>query len=481
MSLTTLVTLFPLDFVAGDTVMRLEGALFEQGLPGRWPDVVLNVLLFLPLGALLHSKKRDGAHTLTPILIGAATTSAVLSSSVEVAQLFLPSRFPSVLDIASNVTGALAGVYVHSRFEARAARLIVAFRRRVSPAVVPLLGFAAAALVVSGALQSRTRVSNWDDGYPLLIGNEATGDRPWRGRVYSLEVTDTFTPSDTLWRLARGDSVEVPGRRLASVVFEGAAPYDDMSGHLPVLDWTDPGYTSDPSSAVIGQAWLRTEGSASPIVRPLRASGAFTIRLRCATADSGQSGPARIVSNSIDPTLRNVTIGQSGTGLVVRVRTPLTGLNGSNPEFIVPGVFSSTAARDVLVSYDGARLRVAVAGSGIVRGFSMGPGSSAAVAWNPVMSATDLRLYNLAYVSLLFAPPGIFFGILDLTQKRRSAYGVLWVSTFALLFEVVVNGVSGAPFDWRDLATNAALGAAVLTGSISVVTALIPAVPGCEK
>jgi hypothetical protein len=477
-SLLALLTLFPFDFTAGDTAMRLTDALFEQNVAGRWPDVVLNVMLFLPFGALLHARGRGDAQTLTPALIWAAAAAAVLSSTVEAAQLFLPSRFPSVLDIVSNVTGALAGVYVRSWSDVRTARLIVTLRRRASSSVIvgPLVGFVVLILAMSGALQSRTQLASWDGSYPLVIGNEHTGDRLWRGRVYSFELTDTFTHRDTLRRFARGESVDLPGNRLASVTFEGEAPYEDASGHLPALEWTDPAHTSDTSSAAIEQAWLRAGGSVSAVVRQLRDTDSFTLRLRCATADLGQDGPARIVSNSIDPSRRNLTIGQAGTGLVVRLRTRHTGVNGTNPEFIIPDVFSSNALRDILVSYDGTRLRVALAHSDVVRGFELGPGSSAAVAWVPSILATDLELYNLGYISLLFVPPGFFIGILGLTRKRSWACGVLWVSTFTLLFEIVLSLVSGAPFDWRDFATDAAAGGLVLTATITIASALIPVV-----
>jgi hypothetical protein len=37
--------------------------------------------------------------------------------------------------------------------------------------------------------------SDWNPGYPLIFGNEATGDRPWLGRIYDVAVYDTaFDP-----------------------------------------------------------------------------------------------------------------------------------------------------------------------------------------------------------------------------------------------------------------------------------------------
>ena len=45
-----------------------------------------------------------------------------------------------------------------------------------------------------------------------------------------------------------------------------------------------------------------------------------------------QDGPARIFSLSKDPGLRNFTIGQSMRNINYRVRTPLSGLNGTRPD-----------------------------------------------------------------------------------------------------------------------------------------------------
>lgn len=54
----------------------------------------------------------------------------------------------------------------------------------------------------------------------------------------------------------------------------------------------------------------------------------FTVFARLRVDDLNNSGPARIVSLSQDPALRDFTLGQDGRDLVLRVRTPHTTLNG---------------------------------------------------------------------------------------------------------------------------------------------------------
>jgi parallel beta-helix repeat protein len=49
-----------------------------------------------------------------------------------------------------------------------------------------------AVVYVNGEIQTedsiRGDLSNWDDGFPLVLGNEPTGDRPWLGELYLVAV-----------------------------------------------------------------------------------------------------------------------------------------------------------------------------------------------------------------------------------------------------------------------------------------------------
>ncbi|MCK9997360.1 MAG: hypothetical protein KAH56_13885 [Candidatus Krumholzibacteria bacterium] len=87
-------------------------------------------------------------------------------------------------------------------------------------------------------------------------------------------------------------------------------------------------------------------------------AGKFTLSVVVQTGDTSQTGPGRIISLSVDPLHRNFTLGQEGPDLVFRLRTPFTGLNGSDPALIVPGVFSEVQKRQIVVTYDGAVLTV---------------------------------------------------------------------------------------------------------------------------
>jgi hypothetical protein len=61
----------------------------------------------------------------------------------------------------------------------------------------------------------------------------------------------------------------------------------------------------------------------------LKRSSQMTISVWLRTAALNQSGPARIITSSINTDERNFTLAQDGSGLVFRVRTRQAGLNGS--------------------------------------------------------------------------------------------------------------------------------------------------------
>jgi len=87
----------------------------------------------------------------------------------------------------------------------------------------------------------------------------------------------------------------------------------------------------------------------------------FTLRLRARAFSSAQRGPARLFSISANPSLRNLTVAQSRSDLVLRLRTPATTLNGT-PEYVVEGVFETSSWREVEISVAGSSLNVSVDG-----------------------------------------------------------------------------------------------------------------------
>jgi VanZ family protein len=88
-------------------------AFFAAGMPKYWTgfDVLTNVLAYIPVGGLgvllLYPTIRYFFACFLIILLGAA-----LSASLEMAQTYLPSRVPSLLDWLTNVAGTALGAVV---------------------------------------------------------------------------------------------------------------------------------------------------------------------------------------------------------------------------------------------------------------------------------------------------------------------------------------------------------------------------------
>lgn len=459
------VTLEPFNFAARAGLGHgLE--VFEYGAHGGPIHFVLNMLLFMPFGVLLHHEARRRSFTLLSIVIVAGMAGISISMIIEYLQAFLPGRDSSLIDVLANAAGALVGVAAERRWGTSARVRLGRVRAGTSTAIlVGLVGSClVAALLISGALQAETRLSNWNSEYPLLIGNELTGDRPWRGRVFALDITDASTPAASVRRFSAGESVALPGSPVAMFAFTGNPPYKDAAGILPDFQWTErPNLAGQAGVRLSDHSWLKSDRPAAGFAQRLRQTNAFTLHVRLATDDPNQDGPARIVSNSASPLLRNFTLGQQGSDLVVRWRTPATGVNGYPLEVHVPGVFADSGTHEILATYNGASLLVATAHGHYVSSTELTPGATVALAFPPLQVRPDeLRACEMVYVAFMSLVPAALIGLLGHTGRQRLALSVAWVLAFAVLLEITIVGVSGRSFDWPNVAQAVAVGALVL-------------------
>jgi len=457
-------TLAPFDFAAG--AASADGRhLLQYGAHQFGPDdLLINLLLFVPFGALLHHDWRHRTWKLRSIVMMISAGAILISGTIEYAQSFLPTRDSSIIDVLFNTLGALLGVTADRRWGTGIARGLYRLRARTSFAILAGLTacFLMFAVLVSGALQRRSLLSNWNPEYPLLIGNEQTGDRPWQGRVFALTITDAAMPVASVRRFAAGQPFVAPGTRVAAYDLSGIPPYSDAPGVLPRVDSSE------------GRFWLQTKGPASGLVRALAKSNAFTIYVRCATDDVAQKGPARIVSNSVSTLRRNFTLGQEGSDLVVRLRTPATGRNGYPLELHVPRVFADRSVHDVVVTYDGSMLSVAMAGVDQISRMQLTPGATLAMA-DPTVKPGYLEMFDLVYAAMFSLVPGILLGLLGRTSNDRRLIGLGWVVGFSILLELTEIAVSGRPFAWEGVLLTAlvsSLVCAVLSATFSEVDLL---------
>lgn len=129
---TAAATLGPFDFTVPPPGERWAFTAFSGGSPQQEPiHVLLNMVLFVPLGILVYRGRRS-ALALLPILVLVGSAGFLISFVIECLQRFLPGRESSLVDIAANTAGALVGVCSSRAWSVERARSLR--RRRVPPA-----------------------------------------------------------------------------------------------------------------------------------------------------------------------------------------------------------------------------------------------------------------------------------------------------------------------------------------------------------
>jgi hypothetical protein len=116
------------------------------------------------------------------------------------------------------------------------------------------------------------------------------------------------------------------------------------------FDWERAGYVENNAEPLPGggirfaePGIMRTYAPPEWVAAAMRAKE-LQVQLELRPLALEQSGPARIMTLSLDPSRRDFTIGQQGNDLILRLRTPASDLNGTvddAPVASIPNVFRS--------------------------------------------------------------------------------------------------------------------------------------------
>ena len=432
-------TLFPFHFYFSNHSFRSV----NLGLIGigtdTSPDILGNVLLFLPFGFTLTGYLEHKRVRALTAMAAALLVSLCFSYAIEVLQLFLPGRFASLNDILSNIAGGGLGFLCYSLW-----------RRENLQLAVP--AYLIPASLISIPLQWNTTVRNWDARFPLMLGNEHTGDRPWRGHLFDLSILDRDISDSEVSDLYDREkpSTQIADSLVASYQLAGSWAYQDKSGHLPPLIRRTRTRAAGDGNGVlpVTNQWMETAGPASYLTDRLKETSRFTLIATAATEDTRQDGPARIVSLSSDTSHRNFTLGQSGSDLVFRLRTQLTGQNGVMPELIVPDVFSTHARRHLVITYNGLDLLAYVDGARSSHAIRFGLGTAA---FAPLFGQNPraFYVYCILYYAIAFLPAGMLMSLAGKTFRRRPLRILLLaggIASSSFLFETILVSASGRIF-----------------------------------
>jgi glycopeptide antibiotics resistance protein len=310
-------------------------------------DILNNFILFLPFGFLLplafHG--RFGGNSATHLVRTAAAGLAV-SACIETAQLLLPGRSTTLNDLAMNGLGTLAGFRLASVWSSgdRPNPVLGGKRKkRMAAILTAFYGLFLFGLCASPAL--RNGCQTWKEGFLLIVGNEATGDRPWNGQIGEIALNDGpgagcggpeglpawGGPGGFRLPLFHFTLREGKGDTVYSRIPDGAS----FRMTAARLEWAGDGS----GMRVSGERPLRLIESADSVTATIKRSSAMVLSMRIKPEGPPQFGPARIVTLSGDTQDRNFTLAQDGTDLVFRVRTAQAGPNGSRKLAVAPEVF----------------------------------------------------------------------------------------------------------------------------------------------
>ena len=219
--------------------------------------------------------------------------------------------------------------------------------------------------------------SNWNGSFRLALANELSKDRPWQGTYYLVAIYSRgLSPKEVEQNFQAGAGTKPKPalltqntplsasdrprtRRGLQALYDfgssSGAIIKDRSGvgqpvNLRITDMKSV-RRAEGSLAVRGKTLIRSDQAASKIIDSIRKSGEITIEAWIQSAETNQSGPARIVTLSKDSGARNFTLGQDGDRLDARFRTTKTNANGI-PSLSSAGKKLTTALTHVVYTRD---------------------------------------------------------------------------------------------------------------------------------
>ncbi len=424
-----LSTLFPFNFSFARQLSFLEmiGSLNHRVL---LEDFLLNILLFMPLGFSLNCLLSTTRISKIAKLIIVLGISISLSATVEVLQLFLADRDASWIDVICNGLGGLTGYLSGHLFRQQLANLFRSFESRNyqlsrKTLLAIFFGYMLLSFSIIFALPSATSLTNWDSRFPLLLGNEKTGDRQWNGYIKDVYIADrALSTSEVETALEKKRlSINFKNSLLIAYPLTGDGKYQEQTGNLSRLSWRGTSRSEHKGQGVfVGPGhWLETATPATRLTERLRRSSQFSIITTIATRSLEQKGPARIISQSDGPYYRNFTLGQEGSDLILRLRNQGSDSNGTKPHYTLPNFFTDTKLHRLVITYAGTTLSFYVDKSSQVYTFD--------IPTDFISSGPEIFII---YHILIFVPLGYLL-VMILDRSKSSTLWIIFTAIGAVL------------------------------------------------
>jgi glycopeptide antibiotics resistance protein len=424
LSFIIVATISPFNFIVPEGFSG-KYILEEFNFGSSVKDYLQNILLFIPFGIgftkiIANQYLRKNLGQILAIILLA---SAIISTTVELTQFLLPTRTSNLTDIIYNSLGGTLGGLIYCKHKE-----IIQFisgivtgnpqKLSIKSILYAIAGYCLLVILGIWILLININLSNWDDDFYLAIGNEITGDRSWNGKIQSLYISDrSLNQFDVAEVFQHPDSffAQLPSLVTSLVFTKPQSFYQDQQQQVPNLIWqgnssittinqTNSSRIQIPSILLNSQQWLKTEQSANLLIEKLKKTNEFSLSLIVASNEVNQSGPARIFVISKDTVAQNLIIGQNQTNLIFRLRTPITGNNASQPEFIVPNVFKDQIFHQILITFAQKKINFYIDQADNQYTFEFNPYNSflAYFPWDKQIWRIYLHNFNLFKYQLLF-------------------------------------------------------------------------------
>lgn len=278
---------------------RTGGPVLELSGTTNSRDAFANLFLLAPIGLVLGAALADRSarwRLWTVLAVG-----VTISAGIEFAQRHVETRIVAFYDVLFNAAGAVLAAHVAVWLRARG----VSGRTIVAATAFAVLGTVASHQVLTAvAAPAHFSIADWNPGFHMVVGDEWGGERPFEGRVEDAGICAGTPPQEVC--ASAGASLE--RRRVLTE-------------------------TADATQRIVAFARIRSDSE-------------------------HQVGPARIITFSEGTSQRNLTLGQEGTGLAFRIRTPFTGENGARPQYVLPEAIRVGEDTRVSASFDRGYVRL---------------------------------------------------------------------------------------------------------------------------
>ena len=440
-------------------------------------DYVRNILLFILLGIALSGTIAVRRYSRWQMIVLSLLFSALLSGSIELIQVLLPSRISSLSDIFCNSLGGVVGATLycwHRDFTALIKGIIHSNYQQINLKFLTMLAviYCAVVSIAIALLISNINLNNWDKDYYLSIGSEVTGDASWNGYITSLHICDraldnseiSTALSDTHYFFSQLPSL------VASLIFTSDRQfYSDYSQQLPNFIWQSditPSCRDNHNrlKPACYERWLKSNLALTNVTQQknikasnldyqihhrktvlfepgrnlislspvnllnqrIKKSQEFSLSLILASNKDKQSEPSRIISLANNIYTRNLMLAQSGANLVFRLRTPTTSTIATQPYFIIPDFFKDLKLHQILITFARRKLTFYVDRKGNKYTFEFQPSTHLKMyfpfkikLWRIDLKNHSLLKSRIFFYSLILLPLAILITILLLGLKAQ--------------------------------------------------------------